>query len=97
MFPADELTASGGEIYCHLFENPQAGVPRNVYWSIRIDFHPIHYEGQDWRCSMTCEWLHGHYETGANCPGGHSISTMEIGDRRRASTCASTIWGSLHG
>jgi hypothetical protein len=57
MFPADKLTASGGEIYCHLFENPQVGVPRNVYWSIRIDFHPIHYEGQDWRCSMTCEWL----------------------------------------
>ena len=57
MFPADKLTASGGEIYCHLFENPQAGVARNVYWSIRIDFHPIHYEGQDWRCSMTCEWL----------------------------------------
>jgi len=57
MFPADKLTASGGEIYCHLFENPQAGVPRNAYWSIRIDFHPIHYEGQDWRCSMTCEWL----------------------------------------
>jgi hypothetical protein len=57
MFPADKLVASGGNIYCHLFENPRTGLPRNVFWSITIDFCPIEYDGTDWRCSMTCEWL----------------------------------------
>ena len=56
-FPADRLSASGGRIYCHLFENPRTGMPRNIYWSLTIDFHPIQYEGSEWECSMTCEWL----------------------------------------
>jgi hypothetical protein len=57
MFPAEKLVASGGEIYCHLFENPHTGLARNVYWSIGIEFHPVDYEGRAWPCSMTCEWL----------------------------------------
>jgi len=57
MFPAASLVASGGEIYCHLFENPRTGLPRNIYWSITIDFQPIQHLDQQWRCSMTCEWL----------------------------------------
>jgi len=57
MFSADKLVASGGKIYCHLFENSLTGLPRNVYWSFTIDFDPIRYEDDDWNCSMTCEWL----------------------------------------
>ncbi len=57
MFPADKLMASGGNIHCHLFENPSTGLPRNVFWSITINFRSIEYEGHDWRCSITCEWL----------------------------------------
>lgn len=57
MFPADKLVASGGEIYCHLFENTRTGLPRNIYWSIRIEFYPVEYDGDEWPCSMTCEWL----------------------------------------
>jgi hypothetical protein len=58
MFPAEKLIAAGGEIYCHLFENTHTGVPRNVYWSITINFHPIEYDGKRLKpCSMTCEWL----------------------------------------
>ena len=58
MFPAEKLVAAGGEIYCHLFENPRTGLPRNVYWSVTIDFHPMEYDGTRFkRCSMTCEWL----------------------------------------
>ena len=57
MFPAEKLVASGGRIFAHLFENPRMGVTRNVYWSVTIDFHPIEYADEEWRCSMTCEWL----------------------------------------
>jgi hypothetical protein len=57
MFPANKLAASGGDIHCHLFENPRSGLARNIYWSITIDFQSIEYEGEDWQCSMTCEWL----------------------------------------
>lgn len=56
-FPSHQLSASGGEIYCHLFENPRTGLPRNVYWSFTLDLHPIQYEGSERDCSMTCEWL----------------------------------------
>lgn len=57
MFPAEKLVASGGEIYCHLFENPRTGLARNVYWAITLNFHPVEYGGEKLRCSMTCEWL----------------------------------------
>lgn len=58
MLPAEKLVAAGGEVYCHLFENPRTGLPRNVYWSITIDFHPMEYDGKRFkRRSMTCEWL----------------------------------------
>jgi hypothetical protein len=57
MFPADALVASGGAIRSHLFENPQAGVPRGVYWSVGLDFQPLEYQGKEWECSMSCEWL----------------------------------------
>ena len=58
MLPAEKLVAAGGEVYCHLFENPRTGLPRNVYWSITIDFYPMEYDGKRFkRRSMTCEWL----------------------------------------
>jgi hypothetical protein len=56
-FPVHRLSASGGEIYCHLFENPRTGLPRNIYWSFTLDFDPIEYEGAEWETSMTAEWL----------------------------------------
>ena len=57
MFPAEQLTAAGGEIYCHLFENEHTGLARNIHWSFTIDFHPITHDGEELTCAMTCEWL----------------------------------------
>ena len=57
MFPAHKLKATGGEIYAHIFENSLVGLPRNLFWSITLEFEPIRYEREDWECSMTCEWI----------------------------------------
>jgi hypothetical protein len=57
MFPADKLKANGGEIYAHIFENSLTGLPRNLFWSVTLEFEPIRYEHEDWECSMTCEWI----------------------------------------
>jgi hypothetical protein len=57
MFPADKLKASGGGIYAHIFENSFTGIPRNLFWSVTLKFEPVKYEGEEWECSMTCEWI----------------------------------------
>jgi hypothetical protein len=56
-FPSEALVPSGGEIYCHLFENPHTGLARNLFWSITIDFAPLRYGEEEFECSMTCEWI----------------------------------------
>mgnify|MGYP003575426195 CR=1 FL=1 len=57
MFPADKLKAKGGEIYAHIFENRRVGISRSIFWSITLEFEPISYAREDWKCSMTCEWI----------------------------------------
>lgn len=56
-FPVHSLVAKGGEIYCHVFENPRTGLARDVFWSITVEFQPIRYGDEEWDCSMTCEWI----------------------------------------
>jgi len=51
------LQPAGGEIYAHVFENPRAGIPRNLVWNISVEFEPVPLEGQDWECSFAVEWL----------------------------------------
>jgi hypothetical protein len=55
--PTADLVAIGGEIYAHIFENPDAGILRNLFWSYTIKFKPIQYAREDRACSMTCEWV----------------------------------------
>ena len=62
MSDVPKLVAQRGEIDAHLFENPQMGVPRAVYWSCRIDFEPIQDESGEgdedgWPCTLLCEWI----------------------------------------
>ena len=53
-FPASELRASGGEIYCMVFENKNTGLARNLFWSLTLNFEPV---GQESYVSMTCDWI----------------------------------------
>jgi len=51
-----------GQIGALLFENPKAGVARDVYWSVRIEFAPLLVadesgETDELECSASCEWL----------------------------------------
>ncbi len=46
-----------GEIYGQLFENAEAGIERDIYWSITCACVPIQYGGEEWPTSITCEWL----------------------------------------
>ncbi len=56
-FPSKALEPSGGQIYCHIFENKHTGLARNLFWSITVDFKPIQYGDEKFDCSMTCEWI----------------------------------------
>ena len=56
-FPAHQLKAQGGEIYCHIFENQLTGVVRDVYWSVTVDFAPLVYGEEKFRCNAMVEWL----------------------------------------
>jgi hypothetical protein len=56
-FPSESLIPSGGDIYCHVFENKHTGLARNLFWSITIAFEPIQYGENEFQCSMTCEWI----------------------------------------
>jgi hypothetical protein len=46
-----------GELHGHVFENPRAGVPRGLYWSLRCDFEPVEVNGSEWSVSLMVEWL----------------------------------------
>ncbi len=56
-FPAYQLRPFGGEIYCHIFENQLTGVARDAYWSVTIDFAPLVYGKDTFRCNAMVEWL----------------------------------------
>jgi hypothetical protein len=51
-FPSESLIPSGGQIYCHIFENERTGLPRKLFWSITITFEPIHYGENELERSM---------------------------------------------
>lgn len=46
-----------GELYGHVFENTSSGIPRSVFWNLLLPCTPISWEGEDWECSVSCEWL----------------------------------------
>ena len=56
-FPVDQLQPIGGEIYCHIFENHLTGVSRDAYWSVTVDFAPLVYGKDSFRCNAMVEWL----------------------------------------
>jgi hypothetical protein len=52
-----KLTATGGEIYAHVHENLRTGLTRNLFWNLEIACEPVHWEGEDWECSLAIDWL----------------------------------------
>lgn len=46
-----------GELYGHLFENVSTDVPRGLFWNFSLPCAPIAWEGEEWECSVLCEWL----------------------------------------
>lgn len=53
----DKIRGINGNMYAHIFENPNVGVARGLYWAVTVDCEPIEWNGEDWPCSVTCEWL----------------------------------------
>lgn len=56
-FPSSKLVSDGGKIYAHIFENPNTGLKRGIFWSVTVHFKPIKYADESFRCSTTCEWI----------------------------------------
>jgi len=46
-----------GEISAFLFENPNVGLVRNLYWVVEIGLHEIDYLDESWESSLTFNWL----------------------------------------
>jgi hypothetical protein len=59
--PAHALVPLSGSLSALLFENPRAGVVRDVYWSVSVQFAPIRYgapgQEEEFDCEATTEWL----------------------------------------
>lgn len=56
-FPSQDLSASGGELWSHVFENPATGLGLDHYWSLSIDFEPLDYADGPWICTAIVDWL----------------------------------------
>lgn len=46
-----------GRLDAHLFENAAASVERSLFWSLSLPCAPVSWEGEEWQCSVSCEWL----------------------------------------
>ena len=52
-----QIRATGGEIWAHVFENRSIGLPRRLYWGLRIECERIDWDARSWDCNVSCEWL----------------------------------------
>ncbi len=55
--PVDRLIAKDGSIRAMVFENEFAGVERNMFWSVEINFAPVVYDGEEVQPSMSADWI----------------------------------------
>lgn len=51
------LNPTKGEIHAHIFENPQIGLVRNLFWNLYIAFGPVRWDDEEWSCSLLVDWL----------------------------------------
>jgi hypothetical protein len=52
-----ELSATRATLWGHLFEKAATGLPRDVYWGIRVELEPLEVDGSEWPTSLAVEWL----------------------------------------
>jgi len=57
VFTLGKLKPTGGSLYGHVFENKATGLPRDLYWSLTIDFAELEMNGETWTPSLTAEWI----------------------------------------
>lgn len=57
MLQRNRIVGRHGTIYGHIFENAQASLSRNLFWSIDVTLAPIEVDDEIWDCSLACEWL----------------------------------------
>ena len=56
-FTLGKLKPVGGSLYGHVFENRATRVPRDLYWSLTIEFAEIDMGYETWTPSLTAEWI----------------------------------------
>ena len=54
-FTAKSLKPAGGQIYAHIHENELSGLKRALFWSVSVEFAPLRYADDDFKCGMSCE------------------------------------------
>jgi hypothetical protein len=52
------LIGVAGTLYGYLFENGQTGLPRGLYWNLRVQCEAITYHGETWEPAVLIDWLH---------------------------------------
>jgi hypothetical protein len=53
----DQIRAVAGTIYAHVFENRTMGVPRGLYWNLRLDCELGAPSKRPAECSISIDWL----------------------------------------
>ena len=53
----DRIRAAAGTIYAHVFENRSMGVPRGLYWNLRLDCELGAPSKLPAECSISIDWL----------------------------------------
>jgi len=56
-FPTDKLVPVQGCIRAVIFEDPTAGLDRDMYWGMDIEFAPLRYRGEPIRPLLSADWM----------------------------------------
>jgi len=56
-FPTEKLIPVQGCIRAAIFEDPDAGLERDMYWGIDVEFAPMRYRGERIKPLLSCEWM----------------------------------------
>ena len=56
-FPASHLVPCRARLWALVFENPQAKVPLDLWWSLSVEFAAIMLDGNSLDCNLTADWV----------------------------------------
>lgn len=53
----EDIQCVGGECYAYIFENPNMGLKRGLFWNFFLECAPVILDGEEWEASILCDWV----------------------------------------